>query len=126
LKIYPAFYVLIVVTGVATAVGWTRIPTGTGNYLREVAFLQNYGPGLWDHTWSLAVEEHFYIGLALLLMVMMRLSPQRHESISKSAGDLREPGSRLPGAAWRYIVAVPERALEDSASGLQHDAHAGG
>ena len=75
LKIYPAFYVLIAVTGIASAVGWTGIPTGTGNYFREVVFLQNYGPGLWDHTWSLAVEEHFYIGLALLLMVMVRLSP---------------------------------------------------
>jgi peptidoglycan/LPS O-acetylase OafA/YrhL len=76
LKIYPAFYVLIAVTGIACAIGWTGIPSGARNYLREVVFLQNYGPGLWDHTWSLAVEEHFYIGLALLLMLMVKLSPR--------------------------------------------------
>jgi len=25
-------------------------------------FFQNYVPGLQDYTWSLAVEEHFYVG----------------------------------------------------------------
>src|SRR5436190_151419 len=36
--------------------------------LRAVAVLlvlQNYGPGLYGHTWSLAVEEHFYLLVAL-------------------------------------------------------------
>jgi peptidoglycan/LPS O-acetylase OafA/YrhL len=35
--------------------------------LAEAFFVQNYLPGLWNHTWSLAVEEHFYllIGLAV-------------------------------------------------------------
>ena len=37
----------------------------------ELLFLQNYVGSLWGHTWSLAVEEHFYIGLALLFPVLL-------------------------------------------------------
>jgi peptidoglycan/LPS O-acetylase OafA/YrhL len=41
--------------------------------LREVVFLQNYGGGLWSHTWSLAVEEHFYILIPSILVLSLRL-----------------------------------------------------
>lgn len=64
-KIYPAFWIL---TG-ATVLAWLA----SGNAFKwlavasEFLFIQNYGPALWNHTWSLAVEEHFYIFLALLL-----------------------------------------------------------
>jgi peptidoglycan/LPS O-acetylase OafA/YrhL len=33
-----------------------------------VFFVQNYFPGLLDHTWSLAVEEHFYLLLPVALL----------------------------------------------------------
>jgi peptidoglycan/LPS O-acetylase OafA/YrhL len=36
-------------------------------------FLQNYGGGLWNHTWSLAVEEHFYLFLPLLLVFSLKV-----------------------------------------------------
>jgi peptidoglycan/LPS O-acetylase OafA/YrhL len=32
-------------------------------------------PHIFTHTWSLAVEEHFYIALPLLLLLLIRLSP---------------------------------------------------
>ncbi len=40
----------------------------------EFFFLQSYFPrrALWNHTWSLAVEEHFYIFLGLLMMSLSR------------------------------------------------------
>jgi peptidoglycan/LPS O-acetylase OafA/YrhL len=47
--------------------------------LSEAAFLQNYHYGLWGHTWSLAIEEHFYILLvvALTSIVAVSRSPSR-------------------------------------------------
>jgi peptidoglycan/LPS O-acetylase OafA/YrhL len=61
-KIYPPFAYLVLVYGLALVVSgepnvWPRV-------LAELLFLQNYLPGLWGHTWSLAVEEHFYLLLA--------------------------------------------------------------
>ena len=58
-KIYPAFWVLIAVTVPLWIprhhnVPWRRLGV-------ELCFVQNYLPGLWVHTWSLAVEEHFYL-----------------------------------------------------------------
>ncbi|MCP9496603.1 MAG: acyltransferase [Pyrinomonadaceae bacterium MAG19_C2-C3] len=68
LKIYPAFYAFIFFTVVI------RVLTGNGvNYeglLSELLFIQNYNEGLWEHTWSLAVEEHFYLLLPAILAVL--------------------------------------------------------
>jgi peptidoglycan/LPS O-acetylase OafA/YrhL len=83
LKIYPAFYALILVTLLAQRIGWVGIPNAMSNWVREVLFVQNYGPGLWDHTWSLAVEEHFYVGLALLLLLLVRLAPRSADPFRK-------------------------------------------
>jgi peptidoglycan/LPS O-acetylase OafA/YrhL len=41
----------------------------------ELAFVQNYGPGLWVHTWSLAVEEHFYFLVAFAFWLWQRRAP---------------------------------------------------
>lgn len=66
-KIYPAFYVFLSVAG---ALG---LMTGK-ELLHEGFFLQGYASHFWFHTWSLAVEEHFYFSLPLLLWVLTRLS----------------------------------------------------
>ncbi len=65
LKIYPAFYVLLAVLLVPELQsGAPRIR----KILGELFFLQNYLGGLRDHTWSLAVEEHFYLLLTALVV----------------------------------------------------------
>jgi peptidoglycan/LPS O-acetylase OafA/YrhL len=71
-KIYPPFYLMI---------GWTlgmffiyRRPVPWPRFFGEFFFLQNYDYHFWSHTWSLAVEEHFYIALPLLLVILTRVS----------------------------------------------------
>lgn len=70
LKIYPAFWVLIAITCAVAAfydIGFYRF-----GLLGELFFVQNYAPHLWEHTWTLAVEEHFYVGLCALFFVLLR------------------------------------------------------
>jgi peptidoglycan/LPS O-acetylase OafA/YrhL len=64
LKIYPAFYVFLGFTALI-------VPARHGIF-SEAFFLQSYLPRMWGHTWSLAIEEHFYIALPLLLLLLVR------------------------------------------------------
>ena len=68
-KIYPAFWFLMLVTLAVSLASGEAIHRG--GYASEILFIQNYYPGIWDHTWSLAVEEHFYIFLSLLFFVFL-------------------------------------------------------
>ena len=64
-KIYPAFYVMLAVVFLWSA-SMGRFP-GWKYVASEGLFYQNYGPAIFPHTWSLAVEEHFYLTLPLFL-----------------------------------------------------------
>ena len=68
-KIYPGFWVLILVTCIVALffnIGFYR-----RGLLGELLFVQNYFASLWEHTWSLAVEEHFYFGLCILFYFLL-------------------------------------------------------
>lgn len=94
LRIYPAFYTLLVGTWLLSfAVPSPR--TGTAAYLAEMFFIQNYQQGVWPHTWSLAVEEHFYLTLPLVFWRLMRTS--RHAA---------DPFRRLPVFVLVVLVGV--------------------
>lgn len=84
-KIYPAFWILIAFTI------WFRLRNYGGwltpqKILGELLFLQNYLGRMWDPHWSLAVEEHFYLLLALGTALSLKLA--------RRAG--REPFRHLP------------------------------
>jgi len=70
-KIYPSFYFFMLFSIVfhwfhtQTFYDWHLV-------LAEAFYFQNYTDGIWYHTWSLDVEEHFYIVLALFALVAMR------------------------------------------------------
>ena len=92
LKIYPAFYFFIAVSLVAQHVhgGTFRLR----DLLGESLFIQNYGWHMWPHTWSLAVEEHFYLLLALGLSALV-WSGGRHLV------------QRTPQICWMLLIFVP-------------------
>ncbi len=68
MKIYPTFYIWLGVFLIGPCVHGDLPPIR--NILGEVFFLQNYLGGLRDHTWSLAVEEHFYVLLVATLAIL--------------------------------------------------------
>jgi len=41
-------------------------------FYSDLLFIQSYQLAYWNHTWTLAVEEHFYILLPLLLLFLVR------------------------------------------------------
>jgi peptidoglycan/LPS O-acetylase OafA/YrhL len=72
LKIYPAFwfllfFVVLLILIQHGAVPWMGI-------IREFLFITNYWPGVFDHTWSLGVEEHFYLILPFVLLGITRFT----------------------------------------------------
>jgi peptidoglycan/LPS O-acetylase OafA/YrhL len=76
-KIYPSFYAMIFVTFVWQVVKHQEIRWKA--FLPELLFYQSYQTDrLWKHTWSLAVEEHFYILLPLLLLLILSIERRRN------------------------------------------------
>jgi peptidoglycan/LPS O-acetylase OafA/YrhL len=73
-KIYPAFYTFLAATLVLRL--FTGKTATTTQLAGEVFFLQNYLGAAWNHTWSLAVEEHFYLLLAGLFVLLLLLAPR--------------------------------------------------
>jgi len=72
LKIYPAFYVFL---AVSTILFWAqgRPLPHVRQYLDELFYIQNYYPRIFEHTWSLAVEEHFYLLIGFLVLLFSRI-----------------------------------------------------
>lgn len=71
LRIFPAFYVLILALAVATWLGWIQL-TGR-DFAFAVTYTTNYDSvRAWQigHLWSLAIEEQFYLLWPLALLML--------------------------------------------------------
>jgi peptidoglycan/LPS O-acetylase OafA/YrhL len=92
LKIYPAYYLVLALTiaGYWRELTWSRI-------WPDLIFVQSYRLGTWGHFWSLAVEEHFYVLLPVLLALAIRRG-QRQECRGRPPAD---PFARLP---WLFLA----------------------
>jgi peptidoglycan/LPS O-acetylase OafA/YrhL len=76
LKIWPTLYTLIA-TGLLIDAAMPGHHFSTKGLFAELFFMQDYFHSIWGITWSIAVEEHFYLCLPLLLLLMIRHDPKR-------------------------------------------------
>jgi peptidoglycan/LPS O-acetylase OafA/YrhL len=97
-KIYPGFYVMLLVTAAGQL--WTGFPPEPRLLWHEVVFVQNYLPTAWwgrDHSWSLAIEEHFYFLLPLVLSLLLRSDRFRRSPVQCGTVIMAAIGATLLG-----------------------------
>jgi peptidoglycan/LPS O-acetylase OafA/YrhL len=69
-KIYPCFWAILLIY--IAYYHYKHITFSLKQVFAELFFVQNFTPGLTGITWSLAVEEHFYLILVLLTLLAIR------------------------------------------------------
>lgn len=79
LKIWPSYFLIYGIAMLATVIAtgdWRLLISRIPNYV----FVQNYtDPAIrWTHSWSIAIEEHFYFALPLLLIF---LAPRKFKNL---------------------------------------------
>ena len=68
-KIYPPYFAFLFLT----------LPIARHHLQwQDFTFMQSYFQSFWGHTWSLSVEEHFYVALPLLLMASSFFWPSNY------------------------------------------------
>jgi peptidoglycan/LPS O-acetylase OafA/YrhL len=70
MKIYPAFYFFMLISLIS---GISLFQQTTPATLSDLLYFSSYSPGIWGHTWSLAIEEHFYFLLAIVVFLLSKI-----------------------------------------------------
>jgi peptidoglycan/LPS O-acetylase OafA/YrhL len=87
LKIYPAYYVYTFAVAATYMFVFRNVP-GVQFPLRQLlvdaTFLSSYFQGLSSQAWSLAIEEHFYFFLPVLLLVLMNARGKKKDDPFRS------------------------------------------
>ena len=84
LRLAPPLMLMLAVYLAIAPVIWPQY--GLGSHIRDVAlaglYLSDYGRAFWDaptalqHTWSLSVEEHFYLIWPFAVLLLARIEPR--------------------------------------------------
>lgn len=72
LKIFPSFY-FFTFSAIALYYIFLDVEVDWNKLVPDLLYVQNYLPGYHGHTWSLAVEEQFYIGFAVFIFAAFKL-----------------------------------------------------
>jgi len=80
LKIYPTYYIFIVYQFLFSYYFLHKPQTLSGLF-HEAIFVANYFDYNNIHLWSISVEEHFYFGLALVFLILIKFQKVNLKSI---------------------------------------------
>lgn len=103
LRLAPAFVCTLLAFNLCIALTRPELLTGSGKQsLVALAYLSNWRAlhgvdlGMLVHTWSLSLEEQFYLVWPVLLLVVLKLSPGRKTALTLVAiGIVASAGTRL-------------------------------
>ncbi len=76
IQIWPSYYAYLIMTASIANPLLGLHPFSLADLWPGLANVQNYFGTPFGHTWSLAVEEHFYLLLPLLLVLIWQASPK--------------------------------------------------
>jgi peptidoglycan/LPS O-acetylase OafA/YrhL len=71
-KIFPPFYFFVFLTLLFNLLIKGELDIKLHQIVSELFYLQSYFPRIWLHTWTLAVEEHFYLFFSATLFILIR------------------------------------------------------
>jgi len=115
LRTLPAYYAVLALRVIS---GRNSLPEGAG----MLVFTQNYlAPNAWQISWSLCVQEHFYLVLPLVLLVVAR---RPRLGIAVGLASLLVPAllrctlSRSPGEWFEMVYAPTHMRLDALALGV--------
>lgn len=74
LKIYPLYYLFIIISVYKNRDIFLSSFEYQLQLIGQIFHIQNYTGTIWYHTWSLAAEEHFYIGMSIILSIYLYFS----------------------------------------------------
>jgi peptidoglycan/LPS O-acetylase OafA/YrhL len=136
LRIFPAFYTFVIVMVVVNAVHWVHIFNGSA--FPSLSYTADYvlpGKRVFGHTWSLAVEEQFYLlwpaGLLLLgrrralwlAGLMLLVCPLMREISFALAANHADVVSHIQDPRFRFDTQADALAMGCLLSGLRMRLH---
>lgn len=113
-RLLPALaFLLIVVTAFLVNTGQSLLPVAlSAGYVSNIAAATGYDPVWLKHTWTLSMEEQFYLAWPLLLALVVRRRPVLILLLAASASAALRTGLWLNGATLARVYYGPDVRVE--------------